>query len=350
MGNQKEGRTTVYNNITSDEKMAQVNPENIQLENDFLEYLASIDRAKSTIKQYKANLHVFWCWNLDNNKNKFFVDLTKREISKFQSHAMSVWGWSPKRIRTVKATISSLSNYIENILDDEFEGYKPIVRKIESPADVAVRTKTVFSENELQTLLDKLVEAGSYMKACALALAMNNGRRKAELPRFKVSYFDDSNLICEGALYKTPEKIMTKGRGSRGKMLDVYTLAGAFKSYFDLWMNERKKLGIKSEWLFPKFKDGKWIDEQIDTILLDSWGNTFSKMLEKPFYWHSLRHYFTTKLSMANLPESVIQEIIGWESSDMVRLYDDQTAESQFDKYFGANGIKDVKQSTLTEL
>ena len=278
------------------------------------------------------------------------MDLTKREISKFQSHAMSVWGWSPKRIRTVKATISSLSNYIENILDDEFEGYKPIVRKIESPADVAVRTKTVFSENELQTLLDKLVEAGSYMKACALALAMNNGRRKAELPRFKVSYFDDSNLICEGALYKTPEKIMTKGRGSRGKMLDVYTLAGAFKPYFDLWMNERKKLGIKSEWLFPKFKDGKWIDEQIDTILLDSWGNTFSKMLEKPFYWHSLRHYFTTKLSMANLPESVIQEIIGWESSDMVRLYDDQTAESQFDKYFGANGIKDVKQSTLTEL
>ena len=350
MGNQKEGRTTVYNNITSDEKMAQVNPENIQLENDFLEYLASIDRAKSTIKQYKANLHVFWCWNLDNNKNKFFVDLTKREISKFQSHAMSVWGWSPKRIRTVKATISSLSNYIENILDDEFEGYKPIVRKIESPADVAVRTKTVFSENELQTLLDKLVEAGSYMKACALALAMNNGRRKAELPRFKVSYFDDSNLICEGALYKTPEKIMTKGRGSRGKMLDVYTLAGAFKPYFDLWMNERKKLGIKSEWLFPKFKDGKWMDEQIDTIFLDSWGNTFSKMLEKPFYWHSLRHYFTTKLSMANLPESVIQEIIGWESSDMVRLYDDQTAESQFDKYFGANGIKDVKQSTLTEL
>ena len=123
MGNQKEGRSTVYNNITSEDKMEQVNPENIQLENDFLEYLASIDRAKSTIKQYKANLHVFWCWNLEFNRNKFFVDLTKREISKFQSHAMTVWGWSPKRIRTVKATISSLSNYIENILDDEFEGY-----------------------------------------------------------------------------------------------------------------------------------------------------------------------------------------------------------------------------------
>lgn len=350
MGNQKEGRTTVYNNITSEDKMEQVNPENIQLENDFLEYLASIDRAKSTIKQYKANLHVFWCWNLEFNKNKFFVDLTKREISKFQSHAMTVWGWSPKRIRTVKATISSLSNYIENILDDEFEGYKPIVRKIESPADVAVRDKSVFSAEELQSLLDKLVESGNYMKACALSLAMNNGRRKAELTRFKVSYFTDDNLICDGALYKTPEKMTTKGRGSRGKLLDVYTLAKPFKPYLDLWLKQRKELGIKSDWLFPKCKDGEWIDENIDTVLLDSWGNTFTRMINKPFYWHSIRHYFTTSLLEYNLPESVVQDIVGWQSSDMVRIYDDRSNEAQFEKYFGADGIKQVKETSLEEL
>lgn len=350
MGNQKEGRTTVYNNITSEDKMEQVNPENIQLENDFLEYLASIDRAKSTIKQYKANLHVFWCWNLEFNKNKFFVDLTKREISKFQSHAMTVWGWSPKRIRTVKATISSLSNYIENILDDEFEGYKPIVRKIESPADVAVRDKSVFSAEELQSLLDKLVESGNYMKACALSLAMNNGRRKAELTRFKVSYFTDNNLICDGALYKTPEKMTTKGRGSRGKLLDVYTLAKPFKPYLDLWLKQRKELGIKSDWLFPKCKDGEWIDESIDTVLLDSWGNTFTRMINKPFYWHSIRHYFTTSLLEYNLPESVVQDIVGWQSSDMVRIYDDRSNEAQFEKYFGADGIKQVKETSLEEL
>lgn len=350
MGNQKEGRTTVYNNITSEDKMEQVNPENIQLENDFLEYLASIDRAKSTIKQYKANLHVFWCWNLEFNKNKFFVDLTKREISKFQSHAMTVWRWSPKRIRTVKATISSLSNYIENILDDEFEGYKPIVRKIESPADVAVRDKSVFSAEELQSLLDKLVESENYMKACALSLAMNNGRRKAELTRFKVSYFTDDNLICDGALYKTPEKMTTKGRGSRGKLLDVYTLAKPFKPYLDLWLKQRKELGIKSDWLFPKCKDGEWIDESIDTVLLDSWGNTFTRMINKPFYWHSIRHYFTTSLLEYNLPESVVQDIVGWQSSDMVRIYDDRSNEAQFEKYFGADGIKQVKETSLEEL
>ena len=88
MGGHKEGRTTVYNEITSEEKMKSVNQDNIQLEEDFLDYIASIDRSTGTIKQYRANLHIFWCWNLDYNNNKFFVKLTKRELSKFQNHAL----------------------------------------------------------------------------------------------------------------------------------------------------------------------------------------------------------------------------------------------------------------------
>lgn len=347
---EKQGRTTVYNEITSTEKLEQVNKENVELENDFLEYLGSIDRSKGTIKQYRANLHVFWCWNLEFNNNKFFVDLSKREIAKFQSHAINVWNWSPKRIRTVKATISSLSNYIENILDDEFEDYKPIVRKIESPADEAVRTKTVFTEDDLQALLDTLVEAGQYMKACALSLAINSGKRKAELARFKVSYFDDENLICDGALYKTPEKMVTKGRGQRGKLLDVYILAKPFKPYLDLWLKERQEAGIDSQWLFPKRVGGEWRDEQIDISLLDSWAKTFSNILEKPFYWHSIRHYFTTYLLEQNLPESVVQTVQGWASSEMIHIYDDRSGDAQLEKYFGADGIKQVKQSSLQEL
>lgn len=346
----REGRTTIYNEITSDEKLQQVNEDNIQLEEDFLEYLASIDRSKGTIKQYKANLHIFWCWNLEANKNKFFVNLTKREIAKFQSHALNVWQWSPKRMRTVKATISSLSNYVENILDDEYEGYKPIVRKIESPADEVVRVKTVFKEEELKGLLDNLIKNEDYMKACMLALAMYSGKRKAELTRFKASYFIDDNLICSGALYKTPEKMVTKGRGQRGKLLDVYTLAKPFKPYLEYWLKERERLKITSDWLFPKYKSGEYIDEHVDISLLDSWARTFSNYLKKPFYWHSIRHYFTTQLSESGLPDGIIQDVQGWASSDMVRIYVDTDSEKQFEKYFGSEGIKKVEQTSLEDL
>ena len=35
----RDGRTTVYNDITSKEKLKEVNEENLQLEEDFIEYL-----------------------------------------------------------------------------------------------------------------------------------------------------------------------------------------------------------------------------------------------------------------------------------------------------------------------
>jgi len=346
----KDGRKTVYNKITTEEKLKDINPENIELENDFIEYLESVDRAKSTIKQYRANLHVFWCWNLEYNKNKFFVDLSKREIAKFQNHCINEWGWSPRRTRTVKATLSSLSNFIENILDDEFDGYKPIVRKIESPADEAVREKSVFQEEDLQLLLDKLIERKDYQKACLVALAMYSGKRKAELTRFKVSYFQEENLICGGSLYKTPEKMVTKGRGSRGKLLDVYVLAKPFQPYLDLWLKDREKLGISSDWLFPKYQDGEWLDEHIGITTLNSWVRTFSNIMGKPIYLHALRHFFTTQLLEQNLPEAVVQTIQGWTSSEMLRVYDDRTSDSQLEKYFGEDGIKQVEKRGLTDL
>ena len=344
------GRTTVYNEITSEEKLKQVNPENLQLEKDFLEYLESVDRSKGTIKQYRANLHIFWCWNLEYNKNKFFVELTKRELVKFQNHALNVWLWSPRRIRVVKATISSLSNFIESILDDEFEDYRSIIKKIESPTNEAVREKSVFTQEELQPLLDTLVENKDYMKACVLALAMYSGRRKAELTRFKVSYFTDDNLMFGGSLYKSPEKIKTKGRGTKGKLLEVYVLAKQFKPYLDLWLKEREELGITSDWLFPKYKNGEWLDENIDTSTIDSYSRTYTRLLGKPFYPHSCRHMFCTMLLEQNLPESVVQDIIGWSSSEMVKLYDDRSKDSQLEKYFGEDGIKQVETKGLNDL
>ena len=155
---EKLSRSTVYNNITSPEKMKQVNQENLELEQDFLEYLTATDKSKNTIAQYTNNLHIIWCWSLDYNKNKAFTEFTKREITKFQNHALNVWGWSSRRLRTVKATARSLENYIENMLDDEFPNYRAIWNKIENPVNEPVREKSVFTMDELHPLLNYLVE------------------------------------------------------------------------------------------------------------------------------------------------------------------------------------------------
>lgn len=342
------GRTTVYNNITSEESLSRILPENKSLMKDFLDYMKSIDRSPSTISQYESDLRIFFVYNLENNGNKRFTHITKREFAKFQNYALNEWGWSPKRVRRVKSVISSLSNFIENILDEEeeYEGYRSVIRKIESPVNVAVREKTVFEEAELQALLDYLVEKKKYRQACCLSLAICSGRRKAELPRFKVSYFDDENIIF-GSLWKTPEKVQTKGRGSQGKKIYLYVLKKQFEPYLQLWLKDRKEKGIESQWLFPSMDD---YSKQMSVETMDGWKDSFTRFLGKDFYWHSLRHYFTTMLVKNNIPTNVIQDIVSWESADMVNLYSDISADENIGKYFDENGIKQVEQKSLGDL
>ena len=145
------GRGTVYNNITSPELVEQISQENKDLMNDFLEYLQSIDRAATTIKVYRNNLEIFFVWNLQNNGNKDFVDLSKREIAKFQNYALNTLGWGSARMKNVKSALSSLSTYIEDILDDEYEDFRPIVNKIKNPVSEPKREKLYLRMKRLMS-------------------------------------------------------------------------------------------------------------------------------------------------------------------------------------------------------
>lgn len=337
-------RRTRRTNITSAEKMALINPNNLSLKEDFLLYLRSINRSSGTIAGYDSDLNIAFTYIMDNLGNKDFQKLSKRDLIKLQNWLVSE-ELSPARIRRLKSAISSLSNYCENILSDDdpdFEGYRSIIRKIESPPLRPVREKTVWDEDELQGLLDALTERREYKKACYVALAMYGGRRKSELARFRVSDFSRDKLVCGGALYKS-DPILTKGN----KMLNCYTLAKNFQPYLDRWMNERSVIGIDSPWLFPSSVDPS---EKVSVAVLDNWADQFSRMTGKDFYPHSLRHFYVTSLSKAGIPATVIKTIVGWASVDLVSVYDDTTSDEMLEKYFGEEGIKQVESKSLSDL
>ena len=338
-------RSTKMNSITSPELLRQVNPKNKQLLADFLDYLRSVQRSETTIAGYDNDIQIAWVWCLQNNDNKFFVDWTKRNIVACQNWLLNNNENSPARIRRLKAALSSLSNYIEGVLDDEFPNFRNIINKVENPVNRPVREKTVWEDEELDDLLEKLVERADYEKACYLALAMYSGRRKSELCRFRVTDFTDERLVCGGALYKSAP-IKTKGQGG-GKVIPCYTLAKKFKPYLDYWIDYRKRHGIESEWLFPNKKNPK---EYVPISTINSWSNTFSRISGRPAYIHSLRHYFTTSLAKAGIPDGVIQSIVAWESSDMVRLYTDLDADEQIGMYFQDGDIVVPDKKGLSDI
>lgn len=338
-------RKTKMNHITDSESLAQVNPDNMRLLEDFMDYLKSTQKSPATVAVYRNDIEIAWVWCLKNNRNKYFVDWSKRDIVSFQNYLVNENGNSPARVRRIKATLSSMSNFIEVVLDDEYPNFRNIIHKIESPVSQAVREKTVLTDEQTQWLLDTLVEKEQYERACMLALAMYSGRRKAELILFKTDYFTDDNIVF-GSLYKTPERVKTKGRGN-GKFIYCYTLAKSFRPYLDKWLEERKRLGIESEWLFPNAANPQ---EHIQIGTMNTWASSFSKLLGTDFYWHCVRHFYVTSLSKSGLPDAVIASIVGWTSLEMVKIYNDTSVEEQIGDYFSDGGIVHKESVSLSQL
>lgn len=139
----------------------------------------------------------------------------------------------------------------------------------------------------------------------------------------------------------------TKGRGTQGKMLNVYTLVKPFRPYLELWMNERKRLGVESIWLFPNKADPT---KQLSISTVNSWATTLSRMTGREIYFHALRHAYTTYLSDNGIPDSVIKEIQGWSDLSMVSVYVDRSTEATLDMFFDADGFKKVETKGLSDL
>jgi integrase len=131
---------------------------------------------------------------------------------------------------------------------------------------------------------------------------------------------------------KTPEEIKTKGRGRKGKMLYKFSLVDILKPYLELWLQEREEKGIDSEWLFIKEENNK--HEQLKISTVNSWAESWGKILDEEFYMHSLRHYWTTAMHRNGFSTTVIKKLQGWQSIEMVSTYLDIELEEELEEFF----------------
>ena len=332
------GRQTNRVLNANEEILSKINEENKQLMDDFIDYLVTTDHSPKTLKVYKSNLNIIMCWLCERAKNKSFVEITKRDLINMQNFMVRN-GLSSSRINNLRSTMSSLSNYVENILDDEYPDFRNIIGKIPPPPKNYVREKTVLSDEDVQELLDVLVDTGRYQVACFIAFSAFGGSRKAETIQYKREWFNDNNVM--NGLYKTP-LIRTKGRGVNGKKLNKYILKNKVDPYLKLWDEKRKELGIDSEYLFVTKEGGEWVQAKESTA--NSFVDTCSKLMDMNIYNHCLRHKYVTYLKEQGIPLDVVADIVGHDSSETTKLYDDTPREDGFLKYFSDDGI--VKQET----
>lgn len=240
----KTTRATKRLDAITEEELALVNENNKELIEDFLEYCESVDRSPQTIIQYRSDLRIWMVWIKNYLKNKNFTDIHKRDVVKFQNWCIKE-GMSPARIRGLRSAASSLSNYIENMLDDLYPQFRNVINKIPAPTLVPVREKTVLTDEQIEKLLDDLVDQKRYQHACLVAILAGSGMRKSEVVQCDIDWFIGDNVKIYEGMYVSPE-IRTKGSGVRGKLLSKYVIQDIVQEYLDLWLEERMKIDIDS--------------------------------------------------------------------------------------------------------
>lgn len=322
-------RKTFKLRTTSIELLDKVNPENMKLVKRFLKEKKTRS-SELTIKNYESDLNIFLTWNLQNNDDKFFIDIRKLEFSDFFSFGVDEMKWGSARFSRMKSVLSSFSNFIERFYDEEYKNFKNVIlRAVESMPKNIRREKTILTEQQVKSLFNYIeTELKDAQIACWLALAIGSGSRFAELLRFTIDNIDENNTAFEDIFLETLKPIKTKGRGSEGKMLYKYIIKDIFLPYYKKWLPIREAIlknnNIEHNYVFIK-DDGNVITE----VVVRGWIKKIEDFLEIPFYAHSLRHYFTTYLSSHGIPHELIKEIVGWANLDMVFLYDDVSAKDK---------------------
>lgn len=325
-------RKTVYNNnLTSD--WQGVNEKNKNLLKEFIRYCVANNKSPQTCEQYEAQLKVFFCWNFTENDDKFFVDIKKRELVNFFGWGREM-GWSPCRLASLRAVLSSFSNFIERILDEDYPTFRNLVKVLEPIVLDHVREKTVIGEADVIAGIEKLVARGEYQYACFLALLLSSGMRKSEAAQMKVSYFTTAqNIVFGGMAYATP-KIRTKGPGMKGKQIPRYIFRATFDKYLNLWLEKRKELGIECDDLFV-INRGYDNYQPAKSENFTYWCQKIGEIIgEENLYCHALRHSFVSELKRRGWPDSVLLQIVKWTDGKMIKIYNDNSDEDELASFF----------------
>lgn len=325
-------RTTVYNAGLTD-NWDSVSKENKGLVDEFIEYLVSVNKSPQTIHQYHEQLKVFFCWNEKHNQNKFFVDLKKRELIKFFGYLSNDLKVSSNRVCSLRSVLSSLSNFIERIMDEEYPMFRNIVKVLEPIKKTFVRERPILTMEQIKECLVKLEEAKKYQVAACLAVLAGSGMRKSEVIQMKMNDFTEERIIYKGLAYESG-LIRTKGSGKEGKVITriIFRDLVPLDYYIGLWKQKREELGIKSEWMFVTYHDGSY--QQANVATINSFARTIGNYLGEDFFPHNVRHTTSTALELAGYPIDVVQSIFRWADPKMVKYYSNITQTESLNNFF----------------
>lgn len=210
--------------------------ENRELYDDYMLELESQGKAVKTRKQYGYDLRAFFCYLVREKKNKYILDLRRKEFRNFFLKLQRA-GTSAARINRFQ---SSLRNLLEFACEsDDYEDYEiNAMSHIKGLQKEPVRQIVFLSDQQVNILLDELLKRKHYQKALFVSLSYDSAARRNEIHQVEKNDFlenNQSNVVI----------------GKRSKKFRLIYFERT-KIIFKLWMRQRGGDNLETLWITGK--------------------------------------------------------------------------------------------------
>lgn len=270
-------RGTVYNKIFNNEEWNLVNPENIEIMEDYLEEYKQRKMKPSTLLQYHNDLRILLIYIYRVLNNRSLLELNKKDFRRFNIWLQEL-GMSNARVNRLMSSARSMLNYVEE--DDEYDYDNNVAKKVKGLQKEAKRTNEdafFLSFEQIMKVRDELIRRNELQLCVMWMLFYDSGARRNEV--FQVTK--------HGLLDGNKTNIVTGKRGKQFPLIYLNDTKELIKQYLD----ERGEDDIDSLWITSISSKNKISSStmyqrivKISKILSELEGK------EMPIFCHSLRH------------------------------------------------------------
>lgn len=268
----------------TDEMWEKVNKEYRELVE---EYVSVQNHSPDTKRQYISGLKQFGFYLYDSMNNKPLYKVTKRDFLRYISYLRDNRKMSSSAMGFKKSCVSSLCNYIENVIVgeedyDEYKLFRNFTRGLPAIPKNTVYEKVKITLPEYKEMMGVLENDENYLGMAWLATAFNVGARRSEIKQFKSEIINYN--FPEEASFIYSHNVRLKGRGEDGK-IEPYMMNREAIDYIKLWLEKR---GYDHEYIFTTRYNGQpvqmsssWADYFCSNTLSDILGRRINPHLFK---------------------------------------------------------------------
>ncbi|MFD0587822.1 tyrosine-type recombinase/integrase [Paenibacillus sp. GCM10027627] len=267
----------------TDKMLKEIRSEHLLLMNEYLE-ISSGSLSKQSISQYRSALGQFFWWVHIALNDKPLEKISKRDFLRYISY-LSNRGMSSSALALKKAAVSSLNNYIENVVaddDETFKMFRNFTRGLPAIPKNKVYNKVKITKDEYDLTMQTLEEDENYLGMAWVATAFNIGARRSEIPQLRTEIL--SYPIPEDQNYIMSHIIRLKGRSEQGKQ-EAYMVNQDALHYMRIWTEKR---GYENDHIFTIKYNGSvqpmspsWADDFCSNVLSDILGRRINPHLFK---------------------------------------------------------------------